>query len=130
MKTLAPELKALMSIFASVGPVISTRRFASAGGAPFGAGRQDPVSSRSEPALEFGDEGERFAAEDSGLPFVDRPEDFDTVGQGQGSGHGRLLRKLRLLRSRRPNSRALGLGKALSRGVVITAGFDRRSTRR
>ncbi len=115
MKTLAPELNALISILASVGPVISTRRLARAGGA--GAtcqsplrtsavsgrksgrsparslfhrsapGGQDPFPAGAQPALEIGDEGERLIGQDRGIASVDRAEDLDTGGQG----HGRLL---------------------------------------
>ena len=91
MKTLAPELSALMTIFASAGPVISTRRSSRSGGvlatAPLGlaqlarllgegralargeallallAARQQRAPPRAEAALELADQLQRLAVE-------------------------------------------------------------------
>ena len=95
-QTLAPEFSALIAILASVGPVISTRRSCSAGGAaatdpvgladvaglveeaeragladlptPRDAGGEQLVATRSEPALQVCDERQRRSRQDLVLP--------------------------------------------------------------
>ena len=114
MKTLAPELSALMIIFRSTGPVISTRRSRrSAGiGGPFqspartawrlgeevealarvepGLHRPPPreqlVDARRERADEAGHERQRLAGQHALAPGHGRPTDLDTSGDGRGLG--------------------------------------------
>ena len=90
MKTLAPELSALIIILVSAGPVISTRRSSRSGGAgatrqsaarivgglreevralaggdprvAFGAAAEQRLALRPEPALQVGEERERLRA--------------------------------------------------------------------
>ena len=120
MKTRAPELSALITIFRSVGPVISTRRSCRSGGRlrdpprrssriPRVSSRKSgssPASSRScraaraaeqllppaaERALEVGDERQRVAGEDSVVD--DLPAELDACRE---IGHrGRTLALLR-----------------------------------
>ena len=115
----APELKALMTIFASTGPVISTRRHCSAGGT--GAIFQSParmsavsaqevgalagveslgalvphreqlLAARVEVAMQQGDELERGPRQDGLEAGQDRRVDPHAGGKVEGRGHGEGL---------------------------------------
>ena len=112
MKTLAPELRALIIILRSTGPVISTRRSWRSGGA--GATRQSPsrigrvsarklgvgaavevllepdaarqqvAAGRVEAAVEVGDEGERIGGQHLVEALAGGAEDAD-AGAGLGA---------------------------------------------
>ena len=112
----APELKALMTILASTGPVISTRRQCSAGGTgaifqsparivrgrgeevgplagvealgALDAGGQQLLAARLEGAVQLGDERERRRRQDGLEAGQDRRVDLHAGGQGERHGEG------------------------------------------
>src|SRR5215468_7793558 len=74
--TFAPELSALMVIFRSVGPVISTRRSTRPGA---GAGTQQLRPLAAELTLERGDQAQRVRGEDLLETISGRAKDLNAI---------------------------------------------------